>query len=284
LKIALLIKNINNMNESFTSKFRFHLLVIFGICIVLYFLFFLSIGFFTHHGEELPVINVTNKSAKEAITALENAGFDVEVDSSYEADKTALLVLSQFPKEHSIVKYGRTIFITVNKTQAPIVPMPNLVNLSYSSACLILKSNRLLLQDTILKPNALKGAVLEQLYNGQVIRPGQMIQQGSKITLYVGAGFGGEQFEVPDLISLQYSEALALLSTSGLQYTIDWNTDITDSTTAIVYDQFPKTLNELGTANMIGEGAVMQIKVKQNPTLQEMQYNKIATPSVETTQ
>jgi beta-lactam-binding protein with PASTA domain len=272
------------MNESFTSKFRFHLLVIFGICIVLYFLFFLSIGFFTHHGEELPVINVTNKSAKEAITALENAGFDVEVDSSYEADKTALLVLSQFPKEHSIVKYGRTIFITVNKTQAPIVPMPNLVNLSYSSACLILKSNRLLLQDTILKPNALKGAVLEQLYNGQVIRPGQMIQQGSKITLYVGAGFGGEQFEVPDLISLQYSEALALLSTSGLQYTIDWNTDITDSTTAIVYDQFPKTLNELGAANMIGEGAVMQIKIKQNPTLQEMQYNKIATPSVETTQ
>ena len=90
------------MNESFTSKFRFHLLVIFGICIVLYFLFFLSIGFFTHHGEELPVINVTNKSAKDAITALENAGFDVEVDSSYEADKPALLVLSQFPKEHSI--------------------------------------------------------------------------------------------------------------------------------------------------------------------------------------
>lgn len=272
------------MNESFTSKFRFHLLVIFGICIALYFLFFLSIGFFTHHGEELPVMNVTNKSAVEAISLLEKAGFDFEVDSSYEADKPALLVLAQFPKEHSIVKYGRTIFITVNKTQAPIVPMPNLVNLSFSSACLILKSNRLLLLDTILKPNALKGAVLEQLYNGQAIRPGQMIQQGSKITLYVGAGFGGEQFEVPDLISLQYSEALALLSTSGLQYTIDWSNDITDSTTAIVYDQFPKTLNELGAANMIGEGAVMQIKVKQNPSLQEMQYNKIATPSVEINQ
>jgi hypothetical protein len=35
---------------------------------------------------------------------------------------------------------------------------------------------------------------------------------------------------------------------------------------------------------MIGEGAVMQIKVKQNPSLQEMQYNKIATPSVEINQ
>ena len=45
-----------------------------------------------------------------------------------------------------------------------------------------------------------------------------------------------------------------------------------------------KTLNELGAANMIGEGAVMQIKVKQNPSLQEMQYNKIATPSVEINQ
>jgi beta-lactam-binding protein with PASTA domain len=262
------------MKEETRRSFWFNLLVVLGLCIVLYILFFASIGIITRHGNETIVPNVAGKTLANAVTELEKAGFDVEIDSAYEPKKKPFLVLQQMPEPNSTVKDGRTIFLTVNKVQPPAIPMPNLLNLSFRSAEMILKSNKLMLGDTSYRPDIAKGAILEQLYMGNPIRPGELLPQGSKIDLVIGDGLGNTQFNVPDVIGMSYEEAMAILNGTGLQFTAIWEGDITDSVTAVVYDQLPKAMNELMTPNRIKEGDIVDIRIKQTATAEELEGNR----------
>jgi beta-lactam-binding protein with PASTA domain len=262
------------MKEQVRKTFWFNLLMVFVLCGVLYIIFFASLSLLTRHYSEVKVPNVTGRDVKMAVTELERLGFDVDIDSAYEPTLKKYLVLSQIPEVNATVKKGRTIFITVNKAEPPVTPMPNLLNLSFRSALMILKSNKLNLGDTIFKPDIAKGAVLDQLYMGVSIRPGQMVPQGSKIDLVVGDGLGNTEFNVPDVIGMTYQEAIAVLNANGLQFTTIWDGGISDSATAIVYRQTPRALNELMGSNRIKEGDYVDIRIKQNPTPEELENNR----------
>jgi eukaryotic-like serine/threonine-protein kinase len=262
------------IREDIRKSFRFNLLVVVLLCIVLYMLFFLSLSFITRHGAEAKVPSVTGKSIGAAIDVLEKMGFEVDVDSGYDPKLKPFVVLNQIPEVNASVKTGRTIFITVNKANPPLTPMPNLQNLSFRSAEMILKSNKLILGDTTYRPDIAKGAILEQLYNGQLIRPGVMIPQGSRIDLVIGDGLGNTQFNVPDVIGMTYEEAAAVLNGTGLTITAIWEGAITDSALAIVYDQSPKPKNELATPNRIREGDIIDVRIKQTATPEELENNR----------
>ena len=262
------------IREDIRKSFRFNLLVVVLLCIVLYMLFFLSLSFITRHGAEAKVPLVTGKSIGAAIDVLEKMGFEVDVDSGYDPKLKPFVVLNQIPEVNASVKTGRTIFITVNKANPPLTPMPNLQNLSFRSAEMILKSNKLILGDTTYRPDIAKGAILEQLYNGQLIRPGVMIPQGSRIDLVIGDGLGNTQFNVPDVIGMTYEEAAAVLNGTGLTITAIWEGAITDSALAIVYDQSPKPKNELATPNRIREGDIIDVRIKQTATPEELENNR----------
>ena len=268
------------MNEDIKKSFWFNLLVVLVLCTVLYIIFFISLGWITRHGSEVKIPNVTKKSIKTAVNELEEMGFDVYVDSAYEPKQKAFLVLSQVPDVGSTVKRGRTVFLTVNKAEPPMTPMPNLLNLSFRSAEMILKNNKLLLGDTTYKPDIAKGAILAQLYKGKDIRPGQMIPQGSRVNLIIGDGLSNTQFNVPEVVGMPFDQGIAVITGSGLQYTAIWDGEITDSTTAIIYNQFPKPINELGAPNRIKEGDIVDIRIKQSPTFEEIESNKSAATSV----
>ena len=125
--------------------------------------------------------SVAGQQLAQAKASLEKAGFEIMVDSGYEAGKKSFLVLRQSPSAGTIVKSGRTLFLTVNKAEAPLTAMPNLVGVTYRSALLLIKSNRLQVGDTTMRPDIAKGAVLEMLVNGVAVRAGSMItakQQG----------------------------------------------------------------------------------------------------------
>ncbi|RYE17536.1 MAG: PASTA domain-containing protein [Sphingobacteriales bacterium] len=255
-------------------SFAFNLVIVLALCIALYILFFAGLGFLTRHGNEARVPAVAGKTYAVASQQLQAMGFEVEVDSAYDPKQKPFIVLSQIPDLNSVVKRGRTIFLTVNKTQPPSIPMPNLLNLSFRSAEMILKSNKLVLGDTTYKPDIAKGAILDQLYKGQAIRPGQMLLQGSKIDLVIGDGLGNTQFSVPDVIGMTFEEAVANLNGTGLQFTAIWEGTISDSSTAIVYDQMPKAMNELNAPNRIKEGDLVDIRIKQSPTPEELEHNR----------
>src|SRR5690606_8897630 len=110
------------MNRSLKNSFLFNLLIVLLLCWAFYFLFFSSLSWLTRHNSEVKTPAVTGKSLVDAKILLEGMGFDVDVDSSYDPKKKPFTVLAQMPDANATVKEGRTIFLTVNKTQPPLTP------------------------------------------------------------------------------------------------------------------------------------------------------------------
>ena len=262
------------MFKELRNSFLFILLVIILLCVGLYFLFFATLGLITRHNSQVSVPDVKGRHVKDAARTLERMGFDVDVDSSYDPQKKPFRVLSQIPDVNAVVKEGRTVFLTVNKAEPPLTPMPKLKDLSYRSATLIIKSSRLVLGDTIHKPDYAKGAVLEQLYMGRPVKPGDMVPQGSKIDLVIGDGFGNVEMNVPDVIGMPALEGIALLNGNGLTPTPLWEGPIMDSSTAVIYMQIPSPFNELNEPNRIKEGDVIDVRIRQDATEEELQRNR----------
>lgn len=241
-------------------------LVIIGVvCVLLYWLFFLSLNWFTGHGKEMTVPNVSGIKMVAAISLLEKDGYSIDIDSTYDPEQPPLVVMEQQPKPGNTVKPGRTIYIKVNKVSPPNSPMPNLVNLSYRSALLILKNNKLVLGDTTMRPDVANGAVLEQLFAGKNILPGDMIPQGSKIDLVIGAGLESANIEVPDLVGLTYDMAIAVLSASKIDFHVIFEGPIADTLGAFVIYQLPEAYNANNDVNTISRGESIDIKVRQTP-------------------
>ena len=268
------------MYQRLRKSFLFNLLAVLAVCWALYAVFFASLGLLTKHSSEVKVPNVTGKQLKSARTALERMGFEVDVDSSYDPTKKPYSILVQIPTMNSIVKEGRTIFLTVNKAEAPLTSMPKLTDLSYRSAVLILKSSRLIMGDTFHRPDYAKGAVLDQLYKGRPIKPGDMLPQGSKIDLVVGDGFGNLEMNVPDVIGMTAEEGMAIINGNGLTPTTIWDGVIDDSASAIIYFQTPAPYNELDEPNRIKEGDIVDLRIKQSPGNDELEGNRRPAPRV----
>lgn len=253
------------IKEKYKQSIWFHLLLMLLLAVVFYIIFFSSLGRITGHGEQIKMPVVIDKTFGEAVKILEKEGFDIDVDSAFDLKKDAGIVLSQMPDTSAFVKRGRTVFIVVNKSQAPLTPMPDLMGVSFRSAEMVLRSNKLQLGDTVHRPDIADGAILEQMHNGQVIQAGDMIPQGSKITLVIGDGLGNIEFDVPDVMGMTFAEGAAIISASGLQFIDLWDSPITDSLTAVIYYQYPEAKNEYGSANKIKQGAFIDIKIRQAP-------------------
>ena len=269
-----------DIKQQFRKSFIFNLAVIILLVSVLYILFFVSLSWATRHGNEVKLPNVVGRDVKIATTILENMDFEVYYDSAYDPKQKSLIVLAQMPELNAVVKKGRTILLTINKKEAPLTSMPNLLNLSFRSAEMILRSNKLKLGDTSYRPDIAKGAILEQYYRGQHIRPGEMIPQGSTISLVIGDGLGNTEFDIPDVIGMAYNEAIAVLNANGLNYTAIWEGEFTDSASAVVYVQYPKPVNDAMVHSRIKEGDIVDIRLKQNPTAEDFESNNTADEDV----
>jgi beta-lactam-binding protein with PASTA domain len=194
-----------------------HILTGIGVVILLVVLFLQSLQFITRHDKTLIIPAVMGKSFNDARQILEGQGFDVEIqDSIYNDTAKPLSVLRQFPEAEAVVKVNRTVYLTINKAVPPLIEMPNLEGLSFRSAEIAMNQYSLKLEDTVYRTDFAKNSVLEQQYNGDRIKAGTKIPQGSKIVLVLGSGLGNEDFSVPDLVGLTYSDAKVLLESNGL--------------------------------------------------------------------
>ncbi len=150
-------------------------------------LFILSLNWLTGHGKSATVPSVTGKKYEDARAALRKSGFDVEVqDSVYIDTLPPLTVIKQIPDADEVVKSSRTVFLIVNRSEPPVVEMPNLIGYSFRNAEMVLKNMDLRIGDTTYKPDFAKNAILEQLYNGITIAPGTKIKKGSIVSLIMG--------------------------------------------------------------------------------------------------
>lgn len=232
-----------------------------GAVVLILSLFLLSLNLMTQHGKTLTIPSVTGKSYEQARQVLEAQGFEVEIqDSIYNDTAAALSVLRQFPAADEVVKVNRTVYLTINRAVPPTIEMPMLEGLSFRNAELTIKQYGLRLGDTLYRPDYAKNAVLEQQYNGQRIKPGTKISMSSSITLVLGSGLGQDQFAVPDLIGMTYTEAKIIIESNGLTLNLAIpDADVTDTASAFVYRQQPERFTADGRINRMRQGQTMDV-------------------------
>jgi len=234
-----------------------HILTGIGLVVLLVVVFLQSLHWITRHDKTLTIPAVTGKSYADARKILESKGFEVEVqDSIYNDTAKPLSVLRQFPEAEAVVKVNRTVYVTINKAIAPLIEMPNLEGLSFRSAEISMTQYGLKLEDTTYRTDFAKNSVLEQIFDGERIKAGTKIPQGSPITLVLGSGLGHEDFSVPDLVGLTYNDAKVLLESNGLNVgavmpTVDPN--------AYVGRQSPEHLTQDGRVNRIRQGQLVDL-------------------------
>lgn len=238
----------------------------------LLFAFFSSLNKITKHGQSATVPEVTGETLTEALPKLQ--GFALSIDSVYQPYSKKLEIIYQEPAGGSIVKTGRTLFITVNKLSPPTITMPDLVNMSFRNAVLTLQSYRLVMGDTIFRPDLAAGAVLAQMQNGKLIARGAQVPIGSRVDLVIGAGLGDTTMPVPNLIGLNYAQVKSMMDAMGVTMTIVWDGTITDSNSAIIYKQFPESKDELEFAKSIAPGDLMDLYIMQKPSAELLRLNQ----------
>ncbi len=170
-----------------SKAFLKHLIIALVSLIILLWLLFKLLGVYTHHGETAEVPNFKGK----LISELDNFILDkhvryVIIDSIYDPEEKAGMVIKQDPEAKSQVKHNRLIYLYVTSTQAPQMEMPKLVDRSTRQAVFMIESYGLKVGKITEIAGDCKGCVLKQLYNGKEIAPGEPIKKGSKIDLAVG--------------------------------------------------------------------------------------------------
>jgi len=218
-----------------------NILVGIGAVLVLLVLFFFSLGWITGNGktEKVPaVIGLDVSAAQKNLTAL---GFDVVLQDSIYVDTLARnSILRQTPDADEVVKKGRTVYLTVNRTLAPQVDMPNLIGFSLKSAETYLKVLGLRLGTITLVPDRNKNVILDQIVGGKPIAPGAKISSGTVVNFLVGDGGAAMGFEIPDLIGMTVDMARAKMASMGLSIgLITSNAAIQDTANAFIIQQNP---------------------------------------------
>jgi beta-lactam-binding protein with PASTA domain len=190
-----------------------NILAVIVLILLILILFFSIIGFLTRHNKYESVPSVIGQQYDQAVQALEAKGFDVEIQDSVYIDTAAKYsVIKQSPEPDAVVKANRTVYLTVNRTVAPLTTVPNMVGFSFRSAELMLQSLSLKLGDTSYRPDIARNSVLEMRYEGKPIVAGTRIPMGSSVGFVLGSGKGTEERPVPDIIGMTLGEARAYLS------------------------------------------------------------------------
>ncbi len=240
-----------------------------GLVLVLLLLFFGSLSWITGYGKTEKVPAVTGQNIIAAQKILEDKGFDVVIQDSLYVDSVAKqAVLRQIPEADAVVKSGRTIYLTVNRTIPPQVEMPNLSGFSVKSAEMYLVSLGLKMGEVTYRPDIARNSVLEQLYNNAPIAPGTKIPIGTVISFVLGSGVGATEMNVPDIVGMTLAEARVYLA--GINVNIGAVIPIgpiRDSSTAFIQRQTPSSLSDSLSAtgaripNKIRLGQVMDVYI-----------------------
>lgn len=229
-----------------TKSFRTNIIAAICTFFALLLIAFFSLRYYTKHGEGLKVPNLKGLNVDEAVAKLEGLGLRYEIDSVYIMDQPPGMVTDQDPDPETFVKDNRTVYLTINTSNAPNVRFPDIETKSLREAKSIIESYGLKLGDTTYKPDVARDVVLEALFGGQTIKPGESLPKGSRINFILGDGRGNEEVELPNLTGLTIDEAKFSLKGSMLTIgTITYQGTITDTANAVIVSQFPLATDSL---------------------------------------
>ncbi len=229
-----------------SSQFWKHLIVSSLVALTVLGISFLVLNVYTKHGDEVVVPDFEGIYIKDLDKFIEDHNVRYEiVDSIYNIEKAKGTVADQDPEAGSKVKPERLIYLTVYAKLNQKTAMPNLIDLSLRQATSLLETYGLKVGN--LRYEEGLPPVIRQLFKGQPIKAGTLIDKGSKIDLVLGKGGSGGLITVPDLLGLTLAEVRDILSEKQLTLK-NIVPDIMDNDTlnARVYRQNPTYDSEGG--------------------------------------
>lgn len=148
-----------------------------------------GLDIYTHHGEGVPVPNLTGMNFDNAANLLDRNELRIVVsDSGYNKKLPADCILAQSPGEGTSVKKGHTIYVTVNSPSSPTVAIPDIIdNSSVREATAKLSA----LGFKLLEPKVVTGEkdwVYGILCRGRRLSTGDRISIELPLTLMIGNG------------------------------------------------------------------------------------------------
>lgn len=242
-----------------TKTFRKNLLIAIGSIFAFLLFLFYSLGFYTHHGEGMPVPKLKGLPIAKAIQLLEEQGLRYQInDSIYLIDQAAGIIVEQDPDPNTNVKANRTIYLIVTR-DAPNIKFPDIEGRTFLEVRSILNNYQLKVGDTTYRSDVARDVILEAIFGDNSIKKGQQIPKGSRIDLILGDGLGASEVDIPNLLGLNLNEArMALLGSSLMLGNISFEGS-TDSVNSKVVSQFPAISD---TLNKVSIGTPIDIVLK----------------------
>lgn len=249
----------------FTKYFWRHIGLMIAASALLVGMIFLMLNLYTHHGESITVPDIRKLTLEQVEQRLESLNLRYTVlDSAYSLELPPTGVIDQTPKPGEKVKENRRIYLTVNAVNAPLVPIPNIIDASLRSAEVQLETAGLRVGEQIRVPDLAKNAVLDLKMNNVSVAPGTKVPKGTAIDLVLGDGLGNMRITVPNLVGLTFLQAkLALRGYSLNVGLVTKEEHIVDLENALVVRQSP----DGGTDGdrLITVGEPVDLFVRENP-------------------
>lgn len=243
-----------------SKLFLKNLLYATGLILGIFFVFFIFLRIYTHHGQAIPVPDFAGLTIEEAQIQAKKHRFRVEIaDSVFNNDLPKGTIIEQNPEPGFKVKTKRRIFVILNAINPENVKMPNTVGVSHRQAEAMLKNVGLEIGKLIHVPDIAINNVLKQRYNGTEIPEGELVPKGSKIDLVLGRGLSDEKTQVPDLFNSRLMEAKSKILRSAFNMgAVIYDQSVmdgTDSINAKVWRQYPS----YETNKMLNLGSTIDI-------------------------
>ncbi|MCJ8209551.1 PASTA domain-containing protein [Mucilaginibacter sp. RS28] len=252
-----------------TKSFRNNFLIAVGAVFLVLLIAYFSLGYYTRHGEGVPVPGLKGMPVEKATALLDQQGFKYQVDSVYVLDQPPGTVIEQDPDAGTNVKQGRNIYLTVVTRLAPNVSLPDLSQSTFREAEATLSNFGLKIGDTTYRSDIARDRILEIKFAGQTIQPGFKLPKGSKVDLVLGDGAGASEVDIPEVVNLDLDAARFAIKGAGLAIgSITYQGSITDSTNLVVISQFPMKTDSLSKTSI---GTRINLTVSQGKKTDEPQ-------------
>jgi len=236
------------------------------LLIIIFVIAYRWLAVYTEHGSTITVPDLRGMKISELKSFLNNKSLRYKISDSsiFDLNKPPGTIIEQDPSTGEKVKENRTIYVSITRSMAPVIKMPDLTDVSFRQAEAILSSYGLKCGKISYKPDLCKNCVLGFELNGIPLKSGSEVTKGTMIDLILGDGFGNTSVSVPDLLGLSLDEALFVLKGSLLNAgAIIPDASVKDTMHALVYKQYPAA----GDSISIRQGEAVDLFITQSKYL-----------------
>lgn len=182
----------NFLKKAITNTYVRNIAAMILIAMVLIGITLFFVNKYTRHNEAIEVPDLKGLQIEDAAALISAKHLKYEiVDSLFQKNGVPGSILEQIPSGKSSVKHGRTIYLTVQARNEPLVAIPDLEDASLRQAETLLNALGITQINIVSVPSEFQDLVYGVEYKGAPLKGGQKIPKGSTVTLKVGNGNGG---------------------------------------------------------------------------------------------